>query len=351
MERRRQPQGKGWGMRRLERRNAVKNIDYDASASVVGGGVSWSSFSSDESPVSRTTRSLDLSPSLLSNQTSFRIGGSVEGEVDLLYRSLGLTGPEDFAIPVAAWEALKVRSPSDLLPRSRLLYPHSPSPQVPTSAPNATPAGPPSSSAEKSVGRQAVEVEVPSHPDRPVADNKVLDVKIPKNSTPSPVVKGGDGGIRGVRPPALAPPSAILIPPPPPGRPLALPPSISIPAMDMEGSTWDILRSFAPDEENNDLGAEGGRRRSFNSEEDEEEETPAGGVVSVVELTLGETSEGFTGTSSYSTTNDDDTSSTTTETMFIISPNGKFKRKIRSWMRGGLLGSGSFGMVYEAISE
>ncbi|WOL01046.1 hypothetical protein Cni_G09759 [Canna indica] len=42
--------------------------------------------------------------------------------------------------------------------------------------------------------------------------------------------------------------------------------------------------------------------------------------------------------------------STTTET-FIISPNGRFKRKIRSWMRGVHVGSGSFGMVYEGISE
>ena len=193
-------------------------------------------------------------------------------------------------------------------------------------------------------------MKVPSQPDKPVAESKVLDGESPKNSTPFPVVKGGDGGIRGVRPPALAPPPAILILPPPPGRPLAPPPSISIPAIDKVGSTWDILRSFAPDEENNDLGAEGGRRKSFNSEEDEEEEAPAGGEVAVVELTLGETSESFTGTSSYSTI-DDDTSSTTTETMFIVSPNGKFMRRIRTWMRGGLLGSGSFGMVYEAISE
>lgn len=350
MERRRQQQGKGREMRRLERRNAVKNIDYDASTSVVVVGVSWSSSSSGESPGIRTTRSLDFSP----NQKSFRIGGSVEGEVDLLCRSLGLTGPEDFAIPVAAWEARKARSSSDLLPRSRLLYPDSPSPQDPTFAPNSTPADPPSASAEESIGQQVVKVEVPSQPDRPVAESKVPDGESPKNSTPSPVVKGGNGGIRGARPPALAPPPVILPLSPPPGRPLAPPPSISIPAIDREGSTWDILRSFAPDEasdeENNDLTAEGGRRRSFSSEEDVEEEAPAGGEVAVLELTLGDTSEGFTGTSSYSTINDDDTSSTTTETMFI-SPHGKFKRRIRSWMRGGLLGGGSFGMVYEAISE
>ncbi|KAG0514816.1 hypothetical protein BDA96_10G225900 [Sorghum bicolor] len=47
-----------------------------------------------------------------------------------------------------------------------------------------------------------------------------------------------------------------------------------------------------------------------------------------------------------------DTSSTTTEFMFYTSPNGRSSRKkIRSWTRGALLGSGSFGMVYEAITD
>ncbi|XP_008801037.2 mitogen-activated protein kinase kinase kinase 1-like [Phoenix dactylifera] len=348
-----QQQGKGRGPR-LERRNAGKNIEYEVAAAAVSG-VSWSPFdSTDESSGLRTSRSLDLPPSSYSNQTSFRIGGSVEGEVDLICRSLGLTGPEDFAIPVTAWKARKVRSPSDLLPRSRLLRPDSPALQDPTFAPNSSPADadPPNVPAEESVGRQDVE-EVPGEPDRPVAESKVLDDEKPKNLTPSPVVKGGDGGIRGVRPPVLAPPPVISTLSPPPGRGvLALPPSMSIPAIDSGDSTWDILRSFAPDEDNNDFGSEGRRRRSFNSDEDEEEEAaPAGGEVAGEELRLGETSEDFTGTSSYSTMNDDDASSTTTETMFIISPNGKFKRRIRSWMRGGLLGSGSFGMVYEGISD
>lgn len=251
-------------------------------------------------------------------------------------------------MPVTAGEARKARLVSDLL------HPDSPAPQDPTFAPNSAPADadPPNVPAEESVSRQDVE-EVPGEPDRPVVESKVLDDEKPKNLTPSPVVKGGDGGIRGVRPPVLGPPPVNSPLSPPPRRPvLAPPPSMSIPATDSEGSTWDILRSFAPDEENNDFGAEGRRRRSFNAEEDEEEEAaPAGGEVAGEELRLGETPEDITGISSHSTMNDDDASSTTTETMFIISPNGKFKRRIRSWMRGMLLGSGSLGMVYEGISE
>ncbi|EHA8590798.1 Mitogen-activated protein kinase kinase kinase 1 [Cocos nucifera] len=341
-----QQQGKG-RVPRLDRRNAVKNIEYEAEASAVGG-VSWSpSYLADESSGLRTTRSLDLSPSSYSKLTSFRIGGSIEGEVDLLCRSLGLTGPEDFAIPVTAWEARKARSNSDLLPRSRLLHPDSPAPSDPTFATNSTraDADPPNVPAEESVGRQDAD-EVTGEPDRPVVEIKVLDDEKPKNLTPLPVVKAGDGGIKGVRPPVLSPPSVISTLSPPPGR------RVLAPAIDSGGSTWDLLKSFAPDEENNDFGAEGRRRRSFNSEEDEQEEAaPAGGEVAGLELRLGETSEDFTGTSSYSTMNDDDASSTTTETMFIISPNGKFKRRIKSWMRGVLLGSGSFGMVYEGISD
>ncbi|KAJ0700410.1 putative mitogen-activated protein kinase kinase kinase STE-STE11 family [Helianthus annuus] len=80
---------------RLDRRNASKNIDYDASSSSADGS-------------SHRTRSLD------SDQTSFRMEG-VDGEFDLICRSLGLSGPEAFAIPTADWEAHKASSPSDEL--------------------------------------------------------------------------------------------------------------------------------------------------------------------------------------------------------------------------------------------
>jgi mitogen-activated protein kinase kinase kinase 1 len=67
---------------------------------------------------------------------------------------------------------------------------------------------------------------------------------------------------------------------------------------------------------------------------------------------LGESSEFWTANnSSLSSPNGDETSSRTIESKFCISPNGRFRRKIRSWSRGMLLGSGSFGTVYEGISE
>ncbi|CAJ1963604.1 unnamed protein product [Sphenostylis stenocarpa] len=80
---------------RLERRNAMKNIDYPVKE--------------DEDT------DIDIDIGRL-NQRSFRVKG-IDGEFDRIFRSLGLSGPEDFAIPAAAWEeaqALKARSTVNL---------------------------------------------------------------------------------------------------------------------------------------------------------------------------------------------------------------------------------------------
>ncbi|XP_027774074.1 mitogen-activated protein kinase kinase kinase 1-like isoform X2 [Solanum pennellii] len=94
---------------RLDRTNALKNVDYDASQSVP------SSPSTLRDQPAHRTRSLDLYP--VPDRTSFRIDGAA-GEFDTICRSLGLS-PEDFAIPVAAWEARKHCSRSDRLRSTR----------------------------------------------------------------------------------------------------------------------------------------------------------------------------------------------------------------------------------------
>lgn len=75
---------------KLDRRNALKNVDYEPSTS------NSSSFDSPDSPI--RTRSLDFSP--INDRTSFRIEG-IAGEFDVICQSLGLSGPDDFAIPAA----------------------------------------------------------------------------------------------------------------------------------------------------------------------------------------------------------------------------------------------------------
>lgn len=323
------------GTPRLDRRNASKNIDYDVVPT--DSPASWSSSSptSELSTGLRAYKSLDITHSTYSNQTSFRIGGSVEGEVDLLYKSLGLSGPEDFSIPVAAWEARKARSNSDLLPRSRLIDQVQLDPS-------------PVEELDQSVGTSLEEQT--QLPDSPKDEEKEKDEDATivhdlheEDIKAIPLSKGGGNGIKGIRPPVLSPPLPYLAPEK--AAPLALPPLMRPLAEERSiGSVWDLISSFAPKEEGEE------EKKKFD-DSDEEREINVGSELEELDLRLGETSEGFTGTSSLSTVNDDDASSSTTETMFTVSPNGKLKRKIKSWVRGQQLGSGSFGTVYEAISE
>lgn len=256
----------------------------------------------------------------------------------MLYKSLGLSGPEDFAIPIAAWEARKARSNSDLLPRSRLIGQDQLDP---------SPVEELDQGVNTSVEDQTQLPDLPKDEEKEKDEDTKLvhdllaeDIKAISLSPR----KGGGNGIKGIRPPVLSPPLPYLAPekpvplaPPPVMRPLAKEPSI--------GSVWELISSFAPRE-----GEEEEKRKKF-EDSDDEREINVVSEIEELELRLGETSEGFTGTSSLSTTNDDDASSSTTETTFTISPNGKLKRSIKSWVRGQQLGSGSFGTVYEAISE
>ena len=63
---------------------------------------------------------------------------------------------------------------------------------------------------------------------------------------------------------------------------------------------------------------------------------------------------GLSESCSFSTSNEDDSSSSTTDPRSNnISPQGRIKRIITagSWQKGEFLGGGSFGSVYEGISE
>ncbi|PPD68462.1 hypothetical protein GOBAR_DD34662 [Gossypium barbadense] len=268
---------------RLERRNAAKHIDYDAASFS-------SSLDDTSSSSSLITRSLDLS-----DKTSFRIQGT-EGEFDLICRTLGLSGPEDFSIPAAAWESRKIRSSSDLLPRSRLNRLDSP---------------------EEETGKIILEDGT-----RTCWVSNVVD-------------GGGNYGIKGIRPPGLKPP-----------------PVMKLPVVDSACSTWDLFRDFAPED---DKGCT--VQVHLHSSSDEEEvkgEKDRGNEENAKEednsMRIGETAV-LSESCSFITSNDDDSSSSTTEPMSNISPNGRFKRTITYWEKGELLGRGSFGSVFEGISD
>jgi mitogen-activated protein kinase kinase kinase 1 len=325
------------GTPRLDRRNASKNIDYDVVPTDSPASWSSSSPSSELSSSLRAYKSLDIMPSSYSNQTSFRIGGSVEGEIDLLYKSLGLSGPEDFSIPVAAWEARKARSNSELLPRSRLIDMDQLDP---------TPVEELDQGANTSLEGQTQLPDLLKDEEKEKDEDTITVHDMPEEGIKAISLsprKGGGNGIKGIRPPVLSPPLPCLAPEK--VGPLAPPPLMRSLEEELSiGSVWDLISSFAPNE-----GEEEEKKKKFDDSGDEREIN--GSELEDLDMLLGETSEGFTGTSSLSTTNDDDASSSTTETMFTVSPNGKLKRRIKSWFKGQQLGSGSFGTVYEAISE
>ncbi|WVZ56344.1 hypothetical protein U9M48_006892 [Paspalum notatum var. saurae] len=310
--------------RKLDRRNASKNIGYDATLHCPSPQPASAPASGPASLAGSLACSLDL-------VNSFRIGASGDGggDVKLLCQSLGLSGPDDFAIPVADWEAHKaVRASS------------SPSPS--SARPN--PEAPDRGSPLRHEGAEEPARPADAEPEPPAEAARCAPIEVPERPAwldppdlPRPDVKraAGEGGIKGVRPPPVLKP----------------PPSMVLPAVCGVGSTWDILRSFAPDEEEQAPAARSGRGFGHQDVVGKDDDEDAAVALTLEDLRLGESSEGFTGTSSLSTTNDDDTCSTTTESMFYISPNGRFRRKIRSWNRGVLLGSGSFGTVYEGISD
>ncbi|KAK9111787.1 hypothetical protein Scep_019306 [Stephania cephalantha] len=303
---------------RLDRRNAIKNIDYEPT----------NSSSEDCNSSSLRTRSLELSPN--SERSSFRIGG-LDGDIDRMFCSLGLSGPDDLAIPAAAWEARKARSSSDILPRSRL--------------------NPVESAEDSAREERGGSGDLGGLSDLRSSDDVVVSSVRVSSLVPSGGrVGNGGGGIKGVRPPALAPP-----------------PSMTMPDLGNVGSTWDILKAFAPEDSTNCGDFRGGSSRvrradtSSSDEEQEEDEVSDGDEVEEIDggigvggvgdgLRFGETVD-LSESCSFSTSNDDDTSSTNTDPTYIISPNGRFRCNIRSWTKGTLLGSGSFGTVYEGFSE
>ncbi|CAA2966865.1 mitogen-activated protein kinase kinase kinase 1-like [Olea europaea var. sylvestris] len=353
---------------RLERLNAVKNIDYDYLPSTSSTSALSASCSSEES---LRRRSRDF----CSRQTSLRIEG-VDGQFEFMCETLGFSGIDDFGIPVEEYEAMKIRSSvasslisqknedsnGNILSSGSIL--NSTNQKIEDCISSVTEVSGPSSN-------KVVEVINPKFVCNGIED--LVFSNIGRGSSLSIISRGDDdglcelskrlensarisnlvfshnasgklgeicrNGIKGERPPVLAPP-----------------PAISLPAIDNECSTWDILKSFAPDCDKSFSKLE----RGFGSEEDEQETEIVGGrrdddeenYMSKKRIMMREENGVLSGSCSFTTTsNDDDSSSSTTEPTSYVSPNGRFKRIIVDWQKGELLGCGSFGSVYEGIAD
>nr|KYP40509.1 Mitogen-activated protein kinase kinase kinase 1 [Cajanus cajan] len=287
---------------RLERRNALKYSEYDAASS---------SSSLDDALYTRSMEFYD--------RTSFRIEG-VEGEFDRICRSLGLSGPEDFAIPAAAWEAMKFRSSSDILPRLKL-----DNLEIQED--------------EEEKEERKIDSAEEGESSGECGDNKVR-VRVREVDDSSECCSG----IKGVRPPMLKPP-----------------PGVKVTAVDSACSTWDLLRELAPQGEGYPVN-HSDEEREVERGDAVKEEGEVGGVSPKREeegnvdngARIAEIVAGLSESSLFSTSNEDDSSSSTTDPKSTnISPNTRIKRIITagSWQKGEFLGGGSFGSVYEGISD
>ncbi|KVI01776.1 mitogen-activated protein kinase kinase kinase 1-like [Cynara cardunculus var. scolymus] len=354
--------------RRLERINAFKNADYDASTSSSSSSSSLSLF---DMPSAHGTQSRDAS--LFSDVINYRIEGT-EGEFDLICRSLGLSGPEDFAIPAADWEAHKACSPTNsnylIGSRFRCFTPdptkESPGSDFPETS--ESPARVSNDEVKRDTGclrltkDEEARVLVSNGGEMRGGDVRVFGIgEIKRVNQLSEFINGdkladveksrglhyGDDTrkapekgyvesksiIKGVRPPLLA-----------------RPPARSQVIVDNHASTWDLIRGFSPRTDEESTSVEPVRVISSLIED-------AVAIVGPTVVEDGERSGTMTRTivpqSILDTSDDEDNaySMAATGLEYFVSPNGSIRCNIKNWQKGDFLGSGSFGTVYEGFNE
>ncbi|KAK4378641.1 hypothetical protein RND71_000503 [Anisodus tanguticus] len=378
---------------RLDRRNALKNVDYDASQSTP------SSPSSFEDQPTHRTRSLDLYP--LTDRTSFRIDGAA-GEFDTICRSLGVS-PEDFTIPVAAWKARKPCSRFDRLRSTRFadikLDNANELSDKFDNVVRVTVNGE-SNRQLNNLTENVIEVTASESDEENELDSadEVSDsvrngvrVKLKQslNYSPENLIKVRVSeqedvkcGIRGSRPPRLAPPAADV---------------------DDFTSAWDFIRSFGPvdDEDkvspihvestsndiignqqvgeianNEERNKDYVRNAEISADNDssvsrtendgvcekpieqgvrdaaESSKSPSDDSYSLISKTSSKSPSGesYSVISEISSKSESDESHTSIlRSVRSVSPNGS--PSIKSWQKGDFLGSGSFGTVYEGFTD
>ncbi|XP_059648122.1 mitogen-activated protein kinase kinase kinase 1-like [Cornus florida] len=330
---------------RLDRRNAIKDIDYDASDSP-------SSSSVDDESTHRS-RSLDLS-----DRTSFRVEGN-DGEFDRICRSLGLSGIEDFAIPAAAWEARIDRSPSDPFLKSRFNNRRNLD-KLDKLEDEESPVDCVSDVFEVKV---KLRDELKHENESSRFNNGLISDKIENRVMESDETKvmnlvsvtcnrEGGRGIKGARPPLLTPPP-LLAPPPAMARSIAPPPAMTRSIVDNVSSTWEIFRAFGPQDDEDLASPVSARVISSSNLVEESEHIISKEMSNGARLRDTVVLSGSFSEDTSNDENDDDSFSTTMESqsMYLLSPCASFRRGIKSWQKGDFLGSGSFGTVYEGFTD
>lgn len=327
---------------KLDRTKAHKNINYDASTS---------------SSSARRTQSADSYLLLCKDQTSFRIKGVDDGEIDFVCQTLGLSGPDDFAIPTDVYT-------SSMFTRHQVRgADHDRDDDVSMTSASferkeAAEEGFDDVSVNDGIGSgkggdhddvidrdkseeakydDVIDQEINEVAEASVCDdvcnqdtrvyddvsvseqNEVIilgDIINPEteeqasvcddvsSSVRNEVTKLGESGIKGVRPSLLAPP---------PGR-------LRVVAEDNLMSNWELIRGFSTMDGDDQVSSALDKTVDGIVVEDDGDE-----VFSNEDAIESEDS--------------------------IVSPNGPLKYNIKNWQKGDFLGKGSYGTVYEAITE
>ncbi|XP_052142555.1 mitogen-activated protein kinase kinase kinase 1-like [Oryza glaberrima] len=259
---------------------------------------------------------LDYGGGEYASQTSFRIrGGRGAAEVTAIFRKLGLSGPEDFTIPPAVYAAAMSHLSSSARRRASLEV---------ASPPELLEASP--AEAAVPMNRETVEKGEEAGPAPKLVQSEVTEVstRAYANATPA-----AESSIRVVAPSAtkFVQAEAIEVSTRSYARPAASVRSVA--------SKRALLKQDSADEDK-----EKGKLVRL----DKSREEIRGEVV--VEATR-ET----TGASALVVEATRESTSRDIEHLISPSPHRRFRRTITSWLKGEHLGSGSFGSVYEAISD
>ncbi|XP_037448453.1 mitogen-activated protein kinase kinase kinase 3-like [Triticum dicoccoides] len=276
--------------RQLARTNAMRNSSYSADAGADGDDA-LAAYGRIQLSVDRAARASPGARAGYASQTSFRIHGGRGGgeEVAELFRQLGLSGPEDFAIPPAVYAAANAARRAASLEES---------------SPAASPSGVPEIS-----GR---------------------DVVVASRLQPA-----GDGEEAGLAT-ELVQSETIQVSAKSYQRPWAESKAILVESERVETSTREVTAVSEPE----NAGEGKGNDKLAKVEISREERTR--------EVVVEATREKATGALALVVA---ESNSCDIEHLVSPSPNRRFRRTITSWIKGGHIGSGSFGSVYEAISD
>lgn len=324
---------------KLQRTKAQKHIDYDEVRSAPQSPARRPSTSEEEHLFARSLG-------------SFRVhGNDGREELERMCRELGLPGLEALSIPAADWEVRKTKSRSSPLEIEGL------SRDIEGQPHNFRSSSPPERSSPKGNESAAVSSSLLS---------EVPSVSAPDTSGESEgrgfERSGLEGGrklvvsvrTRGdccrIKPRSDAAASSVRVE----SCILAPPPSMSLKVSNDKGaSTWDILKSLAPEEDGanpssndriwtpNSQDSDDSSDSDDEFEEEKQEEDDRGAEVD----------PGRSWAFSSSSSGGESFTSSMEKAVYSVSKEAKFKVRFNSWIKGQMLGRGSFGTVYEGISD